>query len=174
MHPFLPPMVATAAYTGMRRSELLRARPHHLDMPGRLLTVVEKKRLRGRTTNRTLPLSRRLAATLNAWLEARPAGEELFCLPGVLLRSSKRRGEPAAITRDEINPHLRNALKGTPWSVIRGWHVFRHSFISACAARGLDAPTVQKWVGHMSPEMLAHYVHLSPATQRAAMDRVFG
>jgi integrase len=73
-HPtFLPPMAATAAYTGMRRSELLRLEPRHVDLAAGVLTVTEKKRVRGRTTHRTVPISAGVARVLADWLAIRPA-----------------------------------------------------------------------------------------------------
>ena len=38
-------------------------------------------------------------------------------------------------------------------------HSFRHTFISIAANAGIQLVTVQSVVGHMSPEMTAHYFH---------------
>ena len=58
--------------------------------------------------------------------------------------------------------------------MIRGWHVFRHSFISACASRGIDQRLIDEWVGHTTEEMRRRYRHLYPSVQRQALDSVFG
>ena len=34
---------------------------------------------------------------------------------------------------DQASHHLDRTLAGTNWEKIRGWHIFRHSFISNCA-----------------------------------------
>ena len=54
-HPFLYPMVMTAAHTGARRSELLRSKL--IDIDGRFFTFHERKRVRGQRTTRRVPIS---------------------------------------------------------------------------------------------------------------------
>ena len=43
------------------------------------------------------------------------------------------------------------------WEVMRGWHVLRHSFISFCAAAGVDQRLIDEWVGHTTEEMRKRY-----------------
>jgi site-specific recombinase XerD len=50
----------------------------------------------------------------------------------------------------------------------------RHSFVSACATKGVDLRMLQEWCGHMSPEMQRRYMHLYPSVQADAMKSVFG
>ena len=57
---------------------------------------------------------------------------------------------------------------------IRGWHVFRHSFISNCAAKGIDQRMIDRWSGHQTDEMRKRYTHLFPDSQRQAIQLVFG
>jgi integrase len=57
MHPFLYPMVCLAAHTGMRRSELLRCRVADIDLDAGIVVIREKKRLKGKTSTRRVPLS---------------------------------------------------------------------------------------------------------------------
>jgi integrase len=87
--------------------------------------------------------------------------------------SRSPRSSALGVTGNEADDHFSRTRFGSPWANVRGFHVLRHSFISASASRGIDVRTVQAWCGHMSPEMSAWYTHLSPATQRAAMDTVF-
>ena len=56
------------------------------------------------------------------------------------LAGVKERTRPGILplTEDEACDHLKRALAGSEWSVMRGWHNFRHSFISACASKGID------------------------------------
>jgi integrase len=74
------PMVAAAAYTGARRSELIRARLEDIDLKANVFTLREKKRARGSRTTRRVPISGPLAATLKEWLARRPAGPHLFAI----------------------------------------------------------------------------------------------
>jgi integrase len=53
--PWVFPMVAFAAYTGARRSGMLRALTADVDLAGGTVTVREKKRVRGKRSTRTAP-----------------------------------------------------------------------------------------------------------------------
>ena len=50
-----------AAYTGARRSEILRALASDVDLPGGTVIIREKKRLVGRRSTRNAPLTPKLA-----------------------------------------------------------------------------------------------------------------
>lgn len=56
--PWVDPMVAFAAYTGARRSEMLRALATDVDLTGRVVIVREKKRVKGKRSTRTAPSPR--------------------------------------------------------------------------------------------------------------------
>jgi integrase len=175
LQPFVYPMVCTAAHTGMRRSELLRAAVADVDFEAGTLTVQEKKRVKGKRTTRRVPLSPHLAAVLRDWLGGpHPGGRYLFCQP-VLVRYGKKGREPgAALTRDEANDHFGRALSEGKFARLSGWHVLRHSFISNLAAAGTDQRLIDEWVGHTTEDMRRRYRHLFPNVQRMALERVFG
>jgi integrase len=78
------------------------------------------------------------------------------------------------LTVDEAADHLRRTLAGSEWEVVRGYHTFRHSFISACASRGIDQRLIDEWVGHQSDEQRRRYRHLYPSVQAEALKSVFG
>jgi integrase len=78
------------------------------------------------------------------------------------------------VTVNQATNHLKNTLGKSNWPVIRGWHVFRHSFISNCATRGIDQRIIDTWVGHQTDAMRRRYTHLLPNVQQAAMTTVFG
>jgi integrase len=141
--PFLYPMVCLAAHTGARRCERLRVRVDDVDLDAGTALLHEKKRCRGRRTNRRVPLSAFVQAVLGDWLAVHPGGQHLFCQTAVI-RSKTHRKEPVPVTRDEAHDHLRRTLAGSPWSVLRGWHVFRHSFASNCAAVGVDQRVIDE------------------------------
>lgn len=156
------PMVATAAYTGARRSELIRARLEDLDLKAGVLTIREKKRARGSRTTRRVPISAPLAAVLKEWVAQRQRRPTLFA----------NGDDPLSV--QAVQKALGRVLNDSKWSVIKGWHVLRHSFISACAAKGVDQRFVDEWVGHCSEAMRLRYRHLYPSVQAAAIGRVFG
>ena len=48
-----------------------------------------------------------------------------------------------------------------------GFHSFRHSFVSLCAANHIPQSVIQELVGHGSPAVTAIYTHASDETRRA-------
>jgi integrase len=66
------------------------------------------------------------------------------------------------------------ALRVSKWNVLRGLHVFRHSFISAMASSGIDQRIIDSFVGHCTEEQRRRYAHLYPNVQQQAMQNVFG
>jgi integrase len=199
--PWLYPMVATAAYTGARRSELLRLEVADVDFEAGTVLVREKKRSRKQRTTRHVSLAPALATVLKDWLAVHPGGKFLFCQAGVVARSKTRsgttghRGETtresslkgrlatvrkragqsaAAVTRDEAHDHLKRTLAGSKWKVLKGYHVLRHSFVSCLAAAGVDQRIIDEFVGHLSQEQRRRYRHLVPDVKQQAITAVFG
>jgi integrase len=199
-HPWIYPLFCFAAHTGARRSEILRALVADVDFTGNTVLVREKKRSRGQRTTRRVPLTPFLKKVLKEWLAVHPGGSALFCHAGIVDRSKKRsrttghqnekkrpstlKGRMAnvtkreqqargALTRNEVHDHFKRALVGTKWEMMRGLHCLRHSFISACASKGVDQRLVQEWAGHMNEATSKRYRHLYPSTQQEAISRVF-
>ena len=52
--------------------------------------------------------------------------------------------------------------------------MFRHSFCSNCAAKGIDQRLINAWVGHQTEEMVRRYRHLIPNQQQEAIRVVYG
>jgi integrase len=173
-HGFIYPMFCFTAYTGARRSEVMRARIADVDLQSQTATIHEKKRAKGRRTSRRVPLSEFLIGTLKDWIAIHPGGPYLFCLQQEVAHSRKERTEPTALTRNEANDHFKRTVEGSKWAKLRGWHVFRHSFASNCAAKGIDQRLIDAWLGHTTEEMRRRYRHLFPDQQRAAIQMVFG
>ncbi len=200
-HPWIYPLFCFAAHTGARRSEILRALVEDVDFTGNTVLVREKKRSRGQRTTRRVPLTPLLKEVLREWLAIHPGGPALFCHAGTVARSKKRsrttghqnekkrpsslkgrmakvkkREQPAqaALTRNEVHDHFKRVLAGTKWEMMRGLHTLRHSFISACASKGVDQRLVQEWAGHMNEATSKRYRHLYPSTQQEAIKGVFG
>jgi integrase len=200
--PWVYPLVCFAAHTGARRSEMLRALVTDVDFEGNTVLVHEKKRVKGLHTTRRVPLTPGLKEVLRQWMAGHPGGPYLFCHGSEVARSKKRsrttghkgektratslkgrmagvkarleRPERGPLTRDEAQDHLKRTLAGTKWEVLRGFHVLRHSFISACASRGVDQRLIDEWVGHSTEEQRKRYRHLWPSTQQQAILNVFG
>ena len=156
-------MFAFAAYTGTRRSEMLRARVDDFDFEANTIVIREKKRDRSREfTFRVVPLAPQLREALQSWFGRHPGGQVAICeRPNVEL------------TTNIAAKAFRAAVDGSKWEVLLGWHILRHSFASICAMRGVDQRFVDRWLGHQTEEMRLRYQHLFPDQQQAAMRSVF-
>ena len=153
-------MFCFAAHTGARRSEIVRTLPSDIDLAGGVVTIREEKT---KNTTRRLPLTPFLTGVMTEWLEKRGRGKTLFC---------KDDGSP--IDPREPHNYFQRGLRLSPWSVLKGWHVFRHSFISAMASKGVDQRMFVELVGHSTKEQRLRYRHPYPDVKQEAMRRVFG
>lgn len=199
--PFIYPMLCFAAHTGARRSEMIRTRVADVDFESNTLTIQERKRVKGKLTTRRVPMSAFLAAVLKEWLGKHPGGESLFCQAEYVERSRTRspttghRGEKTRLRSSqarlslvtkrnhvpngplspkEAHDHLERTLVGSKWEVVKGWHLFRHGFISALASKGIDQRLIDDFVGHQSEEQRRRYRHLYPSVKEQAIAQVFG
>jgi integrase len=162
--PWVFPMFAFAAYTGARRSEILRCRLEDLDFEGGITAIREKKKDRSKKeTLRHVPLMPRLREGLQQWLKIHPGGPLTFC---------KSPDEP--LSQQMATHYLRWALDGSRWAVIKGWHVLRHSFISNLASQGVSERVIMALAGHLNRETTRRYAHLLPSTVNDGMRLVFG
>jgi integrase len=161
--PWVHPMFCFAAYTGARRSEMVRALPSDIDLAGETVTLREKKRDQSRYTTRRVPLVSALKDVLERWMIDRAPGRTLFC-----------KADGKEVSPREAHNYLRRALRLSKWRHLRGWHALRHSFVSACASKGVDQRMLQEWCGHMSAAMSRRYAHLWPSVQKDAIKSVFG
>ncbi|CAN5345182.1 hypothetical protein BH10PLA2_BH10PLA2_09420 [soil metagenome] len=161
---FTYPMFAFVAHTGARRSEMLRSRRSDIDFKRNEITIREKKKDTSRAeTYRHVPMTALLRDALQNWFGVHPGGEFTYC---------RETGE--AFTTQMASHHFRWALEGSKWKVLSGWHVFRHSFISNLASRGIGQRVIMGLVGHLCEETTKRYSHLFPSTVQDAMRLVFG
>ena len=61
----------------------------------------------------------------------------------------------------EPHDHLKRTLAKSEWSAMKGWHIFRHSFIGICTSSGIDQRFIDEWVGHQTDEQRRRYRHLA-------------
>ena len=172
-HDWLYPMFCFAAHTGARRSEILRSRISDFDFQAKSILIREKKRVKGRSTTRRVPLSGFLASVMREWFDVHPGGVYSISQPLKIFRSKKTRADFVPVTIDESNCHFNATIAGGPWEVISGWHCFRHSFASNCAAKGVDQRLINAWLGHQTEDMARRYAHLIPNVAKTALDSVF-
>jgi integrase len=172
--PWLYPLLCLAAHIGARRSEILRVLVPDVDFRGETTLLREKKRSHQKATTRRVPMTGFLATVLRGWLSNHPRGQHLFFQKANVRRSRTKRSGPTPVTPDEAHDHLKRTLANSKWEVLRGYYVFRHSFISLCATRGVDQRFIDEWVGHQTDEPRKRYRHLLPSTQQEVLRSVFG
>ena len=110
-----------------------------------------------------MPLTPFLKEILTDWMQKRAKGKTLFC-----------KSDGKEITPREAMNYFDRALRVGKWNVLRGLHMFRHSFISAMASKGVDQRIIDSFVGHCTDEQRRRYAHLYPDVQQEAMREVFG
>ena len=158
---FVYPMVSVAAFAGVRKSELLRMQIN--DVQSNRILIRERKRVRGEYSTRFVPITGSARVANDQWIANHPGGMAMYC---------NQFGK--AITKDGAHYHLKRTLADTEWNCIKGYHVFRHSFISALAIDGVDQRVIDEIVGHTTEQQRRRYRHLTPNVTLEAVDRVFG
>ena len=100
-HDWLYPMFCFAAHTGARRSEILRSRISDIDFQAKSVLIREKKRVKGRSTTRRVPLSGFLGGVMREWFDAHPGGVYSISQQLKVFRSKKpaRSSCPSRSTR---------------------------------------------------------------------------
>ncbi len=164
-YPFIYPMLYFVAFTGVRRSEMMRSRIDDFDFESRTVLVREKKRSRTRaTTYRRVDLADSLIKVIQDWFGNHPGGQFAFCMPPT-------NGEvPKQLTRDQARVQFNRTVRKSKWQSVRGYHVLRHSFASNLASKGADQRIIDEFMGHQTEAMRLRYRHLLPSVKRNAIE----
>ena len=138
LHPWIYPLVATAAHTGARKGELLRMRIGDVDFAGGIVSIQERKRLHGRRTTRRVPLSTQWQPSWPTGCSRIPVARCLFVQAEEVRGARSAAARPAIcgrtgpgrvrhewpvstsvsalalchLTEDEFHGHLKRTLKG--------------------------------------------------------------
>jgi integrase len=170
-HPFIYPMFAFPAYTGARRSEILRSEVGDLHLnEGYVLIREKKRRTDARTSYRDVALHPRLKEIMAEWLKQHPGGRYTISVPPGMIRSKQKAEVPRPLTESQAHDHFKRTLAESKWKAVRGFHVLRHSFASNLASKGVHQSIIDRWMGHQTEEMRQRYRHLLPEEKRQAMD----
>lgn len=166
-YPFIYPMLAFVAFTGVRRSEMIRVMIDDFDLENGTVLIRERKRSRLRsTTFRRVELPSKLVGIIKDWLSQHPGGQPAFAQNF----DPDSTEIPKALTADQARSQFDKALRGTKWDVVRGYHVFRHSYASNLASKGVDQRIIDKHMGHQTEEMRKRYQHLMPEVCKRAVE----
>jgi integrase len=157
------PIFAFAAFTGARRSEMIRSERDDWDFQAGIVMIRQKKSDRSKTfTRRYVPLHPMLAEIMTEWFRVHPGGLWTVCMP-----------DGRSMIPQTASEFLRATLRGGKWSVLHGWHTFRHSLASNMASAGVDQRLINDILGHNTEEMERRYRHLLPSKKSQALDGLF-
>lgn len=160
--PFLYAMIVFAAHTGARRSEMLRSRREDIDFDAGMVMIREKKKDSSKKlTYRKVPMTPFLKQTMQDLFRI-ASGSQTFCAK-----------PDTPLTPQLAGHHFRWLVEDSKWCVLKGWHVLRHSFITACVMKGIDQRMIDLWVGHTTEAMRKRYTHLIPSVAKSAIESVF-
>ena len=81
---------------------------------------------------------------------------------------SNREGKPYTDIREPLNDAAQRA--GINGAI--KLHQLRHAFCSHALMSGIDARTVQKWMGHKDLKTTLRYAHVSPDHEKAAIQKL--
>ena len=160
-------MYAFAAYTGARRSEILRSHVEDFDFEQRLVRIREKKRRKDLSSStRFVPLNQHLVSIMEQWFEVHPGGK--YTISSLNMQENICRGE---MEPRSAHYAFKQPLGKSKWSVIRGFHVLRHSFGANLARSGkISSEMIGRWMGHSTEDMRQLYQHLFPQDGPALID----
>jgi integrase len=167
---FVYPMIAFAALTGARRSEIIRSEVEDFRLDEGVVWIREKKRRQNaRISYRDVALHPKLKAIMAEWFERHPGGRYTICASPGIRSPGGDPGLPRPLTPTQAHDHFRRALADSKWKVVRGFHVFRHSLASQLARKGIHQSVIDRTLGHQTPEMRDRYRHLFPEEKREAI-----
>lgn len=159
----------TAAFTGLRRGELVSLRWRDVDFARRRIRVTSSYTRELSTPKsgnaRSLPMSRAVATTLAKLAQRdRWAGDDDLVFPG----ATGTFMDASALSR-----RYKAALKRAGLRELR-FHDLRHTFGTQAVARGATLVQVQAWMGHADIQTTMAYQHYAAADDEAdLLDRAF-
>jgi integrase len=149
-------VAAVAAYTGLRRDEILWLKCEDVDLAAGLLRVVDRRRLKTQASAAAVPICPELRSILEAWLPRTGSG---WLFPAV-----RKRDRPWVGGANGERPCERIREAGRECGV-DGFTLssLRHAFATWARRRwGLSSLELQEVLRHTSPRTQAWYLHPDP------------
>ena len=140
--------------TGMRRAELAALEDKDVDVRGRQIRVIGKRR-----KERMVPMGDQLAQLIEEYLRVKREillEHEAF---GTFLVRKKRNGEWVALGAAGIYNIVRARMGDVSTLKKHSPHVLRHTFATTMLNNGADVRTIQTLLGHSSLEATQVYTH---------------
>ncbi|MEK6238512.1 MAG: site-specific integrase, partial [Planctomycetales bacterium] len=171
-YSFIYPLFAVPALSGARRSEVCRSLIDDFNFKDDVLCVRERKRKKDRQgTTRLVPISPRLRDIMKSWFAKEHPGGQFTIAPPLHMSRRKDKTGHDQLTGDEATHHFKQALAGSKWKVLPGYHCLRHSHGAIMSSRGVPMNVIGKWMGHMTVEMMELYQHLFPTDEQQCMKK---
>lgn len=158
-------LVATVAYTGLRKREALYLQVPDVDLGRGLLVVVARagNRLKTQASARVVPIPPELETVLRGWL---PRCHTIWVFPNLRGTGPWTGGPPGYKPLDQLQAAGRRVgIEGLTL------HALRHTLATHLAGRwGLSVEQIRQILGHSdSRTTLDHYIHRDPGHLRDAV-----
>lgn len=158
-------LVATVAYTGVRKNEALHAQVQDVDIELGVLEVVARRRLKTHASAQPVPLPDRLLEVLRDWI---PRTGSIWLFPTLDRQHPWTGGMPGRKPLDQLK--AAGLAAGVPAFTFLS---LRHSWATHAEAWGFGELLVQRVLRHARPTTQRHYRHADLANLRrqvAAID----
>ncbi len=132
---------------GLRRGELLKLKPGHIDSKRKLLIIYQSK---GRK-DRVIPIGDKIIELLRDYYKAYRPKEWLF-------EGQKEKEQYSATSLQKV---LKRSVKRTKINKPVTLHWLRHSFATHLLEKGTDMRYIQEILGHKSSKTTEIYTHVS-------------
>jgi integrase len=142
--------LALAAFTGMRRGELLGLRWMDVDLENRRLYLHETK---------------------NGSLRVLPLNQLAFGLLSMLPRTAPADAVLAGVDGQKLSVYTRRLFQSLGIQDA-SFHSLRHTTASWLVMAGVDLYAVGQLLGHRTPRMTQRYAHLSPSYMAGAVGKL--
>ncbi|MGO9685111.1 MAG: tyrosine-type recombinase/integrase [Beijerinckiaceae bacterium] len=177
--PALLPLFIMSIDSGLRASEIRSLRRGDATLArngdGFEGEIIVRQSKTDAGTGRVIPLTRRAAAALAAWLQSLPeAGPGAHVFPRHAVGFALE-GRGTAIYDIDFGQPMQGWK--TAWARVRKdakvscrWHDLRHTLVSRLAElSNVSEETIRALAGHVSPQMLRRYAHIRASAKRAAI-----
>ncbi len=155
----IEPFMRIALGTAMRRTEILTIQIENIDCARQEIYIPKAK-----CGARTQPMTASLARYLEHYLNEQALGKQGYLFPSEISRTGRRAS---------IEVPFRRVVKAAgldPTVICR--HTLRHTAITHLVQAGVDLPTVQRFSGHRSIQMVFRYSHQSKDHLHRALDQM--
>jgi integrase len=166
-------LYATAAMTGLRQGELIALRWGDVDWSAQRIrvrrshTLGEFDKPKSRRAVRSVPMSGRVVAELDAWQQA-----SVWAKDRDLVFAEPLTGE--VLRRGALMRRYRRSLKAAQLEPTFRFHDLRHTFGTAMAAAGVPMRTLMAMMGHEDMQTTLIYADYAPNAHEVEMvDRAF-